>query len=497
MRDTAWFTFDPEVDDVKIGQYLIMWEALKKKSNSEGLLIFIIGVKPIDLPGLLLRVILRTAAEKMKGKLVSPEVETVTEKLMFAIGKIIKKVSKTANGNLCFENPGGWRTSRIVEIQKNINERWVAEQFGIGTKEHAVVIGTTAASGDTFKLNIEDLDEEADMRGINLIAGAKRYGKSHLAKRVVTGLIDEGYPHIILDPNNEYGHLRFHINGFPNKYHSKMRVFTPGKNLFFSIQQLGLTVTEHLLDSLAQLPEPTRLMLRRIWKRIEEKPPTITGLKREVKLLEPQHSHIYRALMPRLEALEDIELINDSPEKFINLYLELLKMRQNQAGLVFEMRGKEKYIQCAIALAVIKSIEGMLDRQSLSPMAVFAEEVQQYMEPTTLLNFMTRTRHLGITGFFITVLPSIFKNQITLFDNLFLFRIEDESELRMLSNAVSIDPKLLIHICTQLPKGRCLVIGKATKGLPFIVNVEPLPVKTGGETRSFYKESKPQLPQPK
>ncbi|MEM0075435.1 MAG: DUF87 domain-containing protein, partial [Conexivisphaerales archaeon] len=94
------------------------------------------------------------------------------------------------------ENDFGWLPSRSISKIAKLGIEEVAALAG-SSGERSIKLGYSL-SGEEFSIHAEDLDGR-----LNVITGRKEAGKSHLAKLLVSGLIDHGARVLVLDINGE------------------------------------------------------------------------------------------------------------------------------------------------------------------------------------------------------------------------------------------------------------------------------------------------------
>ncbi|MGD8546252.1 MAG: hypothetical protein PVH12_08775, partial [Candidatus Bathyarchaeota archaeon] len=75
-------------------------------------------------------------------------------------------------------------------------------------------------------------------------------------------------------------------------------------------------------------------------------------------------------------------------------------------------------------------------------------------------------------------------------DNIFLFNFTNEHDLEAVSRASKVDSETVKSIARDLPPHYCLVLGRTVKDFPIVVKIKPLDIKTMGETRLFFKDTK-------
>ena len=96
--------------------------------------------------------------------------------------------------------------------------------------ERMIKIGRTGSRNHQFSVPAEAFDGR-----VTIITGRKESGKSHLAKMMVRGLLQQGAYCIIFDLNDEYGSIGLKADGSSTDIAKKVDVRRPGRNLKFSL----------------------------------------------------------------------------------------------------------------------------------------------------------------------------------------------------------------------------------------------------------------------
>ena len=136
---------------------------------------------------------------------------------------------------------------------------------------------------------------------------------------------------------------------------------------------------------------------------------------------------------------------------------------------------------------VLRKLSYLLERWVLRAVFLFAEEAHLYLRETYWEDVVTRMRHLGLFATFVTNQPDSIDHGIyRQADNIFLFNFTNENDLSIVSRATMVDVDTINIIAKELSPRHCLILGKVVKGFPLIVKVNPLQVKTMGETRLFF-----------
>lgn len=90
---------------------------------------------------------------------------------------------------------------------------------------------------------------------LNIVTGRKGTGKSYLTKLLVTSLVKEGAPVVVLDVNGEYVNLGLSSDGRQLHMSPKIISLVPGLNLRFSVSQVGLSTLLGTLIHALSLPD--------------------------------------------------------------------------------------------------------------------------------------------------------------------------------------------------------------------------------------------------
>jgi uncharacterized protein len=122
---------------------------------------------------------------------------------------------------------------------------------------------------------------------------------------------------------------------------------------------------------------------------------------------------------------------------------------------------------------------------------IFFEEAHLYVSRQSIDYIVTRSRHLGITSFFVTnMIHGLDETILRQADNLFLLRIPFEDDVRHVSRGVATDYETMAAFVRRLRQHHALAIGNATGQYPLIFRVDPLEgINTAGETRYFFRPS--------
>ena len=139
--------------------------------------------------------------------------------------------------------------------------------------------------------------------------------------------------------------------------------------------------------------------------------------------------------------------------------------------------------------ALLRFLYSVVEREEEPLPFVFFEEAHLYVSPQGIDALVTRARHTGITSFFITNTPTALPEGILrAADNLFLFRLPLEEDIKWVAKSGLIDEVALVSLARALPPHGCLAIGQVSQGYPIILVSDPLSgVDTRGKTRHFFQ----------
>lgn len=135
---------------------------------------------------------------------------------------------------------------------------------------------------------------------------------------------------------------------------------------------------------------------------------------------------------------------------------------------------------------VLRKLCDLGESRVIRAVSLFLEEAQLYMETKSIVNILTRMRHVGVFPTFITNDPRTLPDEVfTLLDNLLVFMFRNEEELRHLAKSGLIDMRSLDALKNLEPK-QCLAVGSITSNYPIFLEVSPQAgVMMGGESRKL------------
>ena len=256
--DTLTIIYDPKGEPLEVGDALEIMEP----EGRRGVIAQVVDVGPLDLPGILTHVI-RMETIGMPVQVYAEEEFSGIEAKIMNISRAICKIRKeirTTNGVKQVEDWSGYSPPRESIIRK-LSGAEIAENI-IGQITYKVVIGEDETGAETTI-------SAYHLQGLNIIAGKKGTGKSHVAKSILLGLIDNKAQAVVFDINDEYSGLRFKPDGSKSDYFDKLICVSPGENMMFTLDYIGLDVFLKTLEIIG-LKEASLFEVMRIWEALEE-----------------------------------------------------------------------------------------------------------------------------------------------------------------------------------------------------------------------------------
>ncbi|MEM2122389.1 MAG: ATP-binding protein [Candidatus Bathyarchaeia archaeon] len=342
--------------------------------------------------------------------------------------------------------------------------------------------------GETVKKDRIFVDAEALDGRLNIITGRKGTGKSHLSKILILGLVEYGAPCLVLDINGEYVNLSSTKIGEPQeRFEDKIVPLTPGRNLKFNMEKMGLSPILNMLIYALDLPWNSTRAFVRIWKENARNGKlTLEGLNGTLTRWKC-HESIREAIQSRLYTMMDSDIFTDDPSDTVNIP-ELFRSIRDGGAIIVNLRDQSAITRRMLVELLLGKLKELLSKGVISPMFIFAEEAHLYLRDTYWDDIVTRMRHLGLFATFITNQPSSIQETIyRQVDNIFLFNFLNDKDLEAISRVAKIDTESVKLIVKELPPRHCLVIGDVVQNFPLVVKVRSLDVDTMGETRYFFK----------
>lgn len=401
----------------------------------------------------------------------------------------IRGSSIGANSNMSSDI--SWLPSRV---NSKIRRLTISELNHILNRcgESPISIGFVGNNQDPFVIYAEDLDGR-----LNIIAGKKESGKSHLSKLLVKSLLEHGAFVLVFDLNNEYSGLGMKTNGLVSNVESKVVLLEPGKNLRFSLEYCGKPSVSSMLKNALDMPSTSLREFFRIWDNLH---------KRHALTLEAFSNAINNwnfndlvrdALISRIHAIHSSGLfLNDEKnDEYEGLRFEnLISNNIHGLAMIVSLGTFAPTIRHMIVELILNKLVELLGNNVIPPIFLFAEEAHLYIKETYWDDIITRMRHFGIYSTFITNHPdALGEGILRQVDNIFLFNFVNESDLERISKISLVDKDTIKSIVRTLPQRYSLLIGKMVQELPIVVKVPHLDIKTYGETKKFFRRKSPTI----
>lgn len=386
--------------------------------------------------------------------------------------KILMEVRKE-NKNIKLSDWTGWIPDEISEIMK-VKLQWLLENIR-GKLKYPVYLGNTVQGEKIFF-------DAYHFQGITLIIGKKGSGKSHLSKLILKELIKKGCRIIVFDINDEYTSLSY----VGEKPFDKIIHLTPGENLKFSLEYVGMNVLYDVLTGPLRLPEISAIAFRNIWSNLEKKNYLrITELFKAVN--SENNPYVREALYKRLHQIIETGIFDDNEESEPIILQQLINVIGNGGALIINLKKIGQIARIITVQTILSKLQSMLEKGE-PPIWLLAEEAHFYISKTALEDVVSRIRHIGLYQIYVTNSPQFLPEMIIRqADNLFLFKLVDRRDIDYLSPAANLDGETLNYIVKSLPFRRCLVTGELTRDYPLILEVSATKIFESGESRLFLK----------
>lgn len=490
--DTVLLLYHPAEAAADVGQ---QFSILEVPDRTEGLVVQIISNDSLEYMGLQQEMIQHILEQRVTMQRPVDREQGMGEikSLKLATAKIRKRIS---SGQWC--NWDGWIPTRHVDILLTD----AATLLGNVMPEPNHPLYSFARFEETpFQLDGPRLNM------VNVVTGVKGSGKSHLAKHLVLALSGSQVPCVIFDINGEYV-------GLPNA-----QILQWGQNFLPRLAEVGHEMLETMVKSLCPLAPgspsestfearlPGFFTAREQYCERQHQPYTIdiAHLRQQTWASGNSGTFVQDAIDNRLSTIENMRLFWSNTTPGGN-QLSLAERYDNACQgqpIVFDMRGLGASRQRALVRSVNESLEAICNaefRPTQNPQGllvparnrypfVFFEEAHFYVSDETIVNIITRGRHIGMGSVFVTNTPQ--KLPDTVFrqlDNLFLLSLTHKDDIRNVSKSSFTDEATIESFATRMPERHALVVGSVTDRYPLVVRVEDLPpgVPRSGRTRSTW-----------
>jgi DNA helicase HerA-like ATPase len=339
----------------------------------------------------------------------------------------------------------------------------------------------TVDGGSSFGMPAEALDGR-----ITVITGRKESGKSHLAKILLRGLLENGAYAVVFDLNDEYGTVGQRKDGSETDQARKVKVMRPGRDLKFSLSSVGIRPVSNLLSHSLDMPGTSLREFVKIWEQLDNRDElTLASLEAAIQAWRC-NEFVRDALFARYHTLAASGLFTDSPHQQFDLQ-DFFSLNGSGGTLVVSLSGVSPLNRKMVVELMLSKLVELLERRKIPPVFLFAEEAHLYLRDTYWEDLITRMRHFGVFTVFVTNQPDAIDQKIyRQVDNIFLYNFSNDSDLALLSEASMADSDTVKAIVRTLPPRMCLLLGYASRNLPVVVSVDPFDSPATGLTRRFF-----------
>jgi uncharacterized protein len=377
----------------------------------------------------------------------------------------------------------GWIPTRDVVVTRTTDREML--RHCIPASANPLGLGRTLA-GEPFHV------ERAALGEVNLIVGAKGSETSHLAKVIVSELIDHGVRCVVFDTTGTYVFVTSgHENSLSSGEGRPVIVhFVVGEGLKLGMLHFGL---DALLAILRQFGLPSALAMyfesqvaRRLVRIPDQadpnQPPAFLGIEDLIQLAQTLEAEgqavVGGAILSCLEAIKRTQVFATQPAEAMILWDGLAQIRHGGA-LVIDLSRLPRRAQPAIVFSLVGILKEIAERDSATEsnhaLSMFFDDAQPLVGRHFTAEGLIPARLLGLTSFFVTTMvSSLGDNLLYRVDNLFLRHMMSDHDVRHLAKSGLADTDTLRGVGRGLRTPHSLLIGKATGGYPMIFAVNPL-----------------------
>lgn len=497
--DVVELIFNPREDDLRVGETL----RIQERDSGEGLVVQVVAFRMVTYPALIqeqLELVIGNAQPLSRELLtyLSEAQETLQEfdasearNLKIAIAKIRKLTGQR------WDQWDGWIPIRDVEVSRVSDQELFANCIDdLGNPLH---LGQTLR-GEPFFIEGHYLEK------INVITGVKGAGKSYLSKVVLLELINAGAPCVVFDLNKEYIHLPKHeVDPATGQVRQKgILHLKAGENLKLGVRQFGLSPLVTMLTRFG-LPDVSAMYFENRMARLFEeawhmerqgRTPPFIGIQHLIDMAEElefsQNEGVSAAIRSRLEAARNTGVFAEQAHDATSLQAEYDRIRQGGA-LVIDISSLTNLSRQGFVQAIIDIIREICEHEIQRGTGrfpfVFFEEAHLYISHNTIGYIVTRSRHLGITCFFVTnMIGGLDETVLRQVDNLFLLHLPFDDDVRHISKSAMTDQETMGSFVKRLRRHHALILGDVTRQYPVIIKIKELKgIHTAGETQYFFK----------
>jgi hypothetical protein len=497
--DIVELIFNPREEDLRVGETL----RLQDRNTGEGLVVQVVAFRMVTYPSLIQEQLQLAVGQAQQ---LSPEILTYLSEAQDTLQELelsevrnlkvaISKIRKLTGQR--WDQWDGWIPTRDVEVSRIADQELFHNCIDdLGNPLH---LGETLR-GRPFSIEGHYLEK------VNVITGVKGAGKSHLSKVMLLELIKAGAPCVVFDLNKEYIHLPKHdIDPHSGQVRRRgILHLKAGENLKLGVRQFGLSPLVTMLTKFG-LPEVSAMHFENRMSRLLQEAWYHEQQGRKVPFIGIQHllemadelefspnEVVSAAIRSRLEAARNTGVFAERPEEATSLQAEYDKVRHGGA-LVIDISSLTNLSRQGFVQAIIDILREICEREVQRSTGrfpfVFFEEAHLYISRNTIGYIVTRSRHLGLTCFFVTNMVSgLDETVLRQVDNLFLLNLPFDDDVRHIGKSAIIDQETMSSFVKRLRRHHALILGDVTRQYPIIVKVKELKgIRTAGETQYFFK----------
>jgi DNA helicase HerA-like ATPase len=458
---------------VRVGDYLVAAEAQRS------LVLQVYDEKYLDVEGIEEEIAREEILSASAPGVTSDPTELTTISTLIRDMRILlcKARGTIADGRLTPR--ANWMPSRTSTVVS----RLMVEELGsalepLGARN--IRLGTVD-SESAFSIPAETLDGR-----ITVITGRKESGKSHLAKILLRGLLENGAYAVVFDLNDEYGSVGQLRDGTETPEGRKVKVLRPGRDLKFSLASVGLRPITNLLSHSLDMPGTSLREFVKIWEQLDNRDElTLATLESGIQQWRC-NEFVRDALFARYHTLASCGLFTDSERQQFDLQ-DFFSMNHSGGALVVSLSEVSPLNRKMVVELMLSKLVELLERRKIPPVFLFAEEAHLYLRDTYWEDLITRMRHFGVFTVFVTNQPDAIDQKIyRQVDNIFLYNFSSDSDLGLVAQASMADTDTVKAIVRTLPPRMCLLLGYAVRNLPVVVSIDPFDSPASGLTRRFF-----------
>jgi hypothetical protein len=477
IGDTIEFFFNPQEDDLRVGENLWVGETHRQR----GVIVQIIEFRTLPTPPLwqelpYLTLAHRSTTESPFSGQEALRASHAGNMAQVAIAKIRRRTDP------------GWRQW----------DGWIPGPDAVATRmtDEEVLRQCVPISGNPLRLGRTLAGEPFSIEGstlgqVNIIAEGKDTRALQLAAVMLRELMNRGAPCVVFDSTGELSQLsRRELHVAPRKASLPQVIHLQvGRNLRLDPQQMGTGPLLTLLTgfglprllAMSYAGDPARVIepLRHLEETSQQSAlPTFDNLTpRTPEFKSAEHEMIYGAFLSCLQAVQGTGLLASHASEAASLGESYEKIRHGGA-LMIDISGLPNRARPGAVQACIEIIQGLetaLPHEVQRFPLLFFEKAHLYLDSTMLGDLVGRGRPLGMTMMVLTdMVDSLDDTILRQAENLFILgSISDEAVQRL--GKIGLTDRESLHSLVQRMQGQqSLLVGAATKQYPLIFEVETI-----------------------